>query len=107
MLADTQKRLEYIHSLQETICMNYRKMTEQEVTLEEKVCRHKSENDPTENHIIVVKLSFMHYIGTLRLFYYILVIDFFYTAVHVLLFFVLCLDAAHVGLLYSPLEASR
>lgn len=77
MLADTQKRLEYIHSLQETICLNYRKMTEQEMTLEEKVCRHKSENDPTENHIIVVKLSFMHYIGTLRLFYYILVIDFF------------------------------
>ncbi|XP_035515196.1 dynein heavy chain domain-containing protein 1-like [Morone saxatilis] len=37
MLADIQKRLEYIHSLQDTLCMNYRKMTEQEVTLEEKM----------------------------------------------------------------------
>ncbi|KAM9363159.1 dynein heavy chain domain-containing protein 1 [Symphorus nematophorus] len=37
MLADTQKRLEYIHSLQDTLCMNVRKMTEQEVTLEEKM----------------------------------------------------------------------
>ncbi|XP_041640066.1 dynein heavy chain domain-containing protein 1 [Cheilinus undulatus] len=37
MLADVQKRLEYIHSLQDTLCMNYRKMTEQEVTLEKKV----------------------------------------------------------------------
>lgn len=41
-LSDTQERLEYIHSLQDTICMNYREMTEQEVTLEEKVCRHKT-----------------------------------------------------------------
>ncbi len=46
MLADMHKRLEYIHSLQDTICMDYRKMTEQEVTLEEKVCRHKSEMMP-------------------------------------------------------------
>ncbi|XP_044043043.1 dynein heavy chain domain-containing protein 1 isoform X2 [Siniperca chuatsi] len=37
MLTDKQKCLEYIHSLQNTICMNYRKMTEQEVTLEEKM----------------------------------------------------------------------
>ncbi|XP_071386131.1 dynein heavy chain domain-containing protein 1 [Centroberyx affinis] len=37
MLADTQQRLEYIHSLQDTICINYRKMTEQEVTLEEQM----------------------------------------------------------------------
>lgn len=45
MQADTQKRLEYIHSLQESICMKYRKMTEQEVTFEEKVCRQKQKND--------------------------------------------------------------
>ncbi|XP_037619572.1 dynein heavy chain domain-containing protein 1 isoform X1 [Sebastes umbrosus] len=37
MLADMQKHLEYIHSLQETLCMNYRKMTEQEVALEKKM----------------------------------------------------------------------
>ncbi|XP_031144859.1 dynein heavy chain domain-containing protein 1 [Sander lucioperca] len=37
LLADTQKRLEYIHSLQDIICMNYRKMTEQELTLEQKM----------------------------------------------------------------------
>ncbi|XP_065818747.1 dynein heavy chain domain-containing protein 1-like [Labrus bergylta] len=37
MLADTQKRMEYIHSLQDTVCMNFRKMTDQEVTLEEKM----------------------------------------------------------------------
>ncbi|XP_070683759.1 dynein heavy chain domain-containing protein 1 [Pempheris klunzingeri] len=37
MLAEAQKRLEYIHSLQDTISMNYRNMTEQEVTLEEKI----------------------------------------------------------------------
>ena len=53
MLADTQKRLEYIHSLQDIICMNYRKMTEQELTLEQKVCRHKSENDAIINYIIL------------------------------------------------------
>lgn len=40
LLSDMQKRLEYIHSLQDTICTNYRKMTEQELTLEEKVVRH-------------------------------------------------------------------
>lgn len=53
LLADTQKRLEYIHSLQDIICMNYRKMTEQELTLEQKVCRHKSENDAIINYIIL------------------------------------------------------
>nr|XP_020441880.1 dynein heavy chain domain-containing protein 1-like [Monopterus albus] len=37
MLADMQKQLEYIHSLQNTICINYRKMTEQELALEEKM----------------------------------------------------------------------
>ncbi|XP_034543495.1 dynein heavy chain domain-containing protein 1 [Notolabrus celidotus] len=37
LLADSQKRLEYIHTLQNTLCMNYREMTEQEVTLEQKV----------------------------------------------------------------------
>ncbi|XP_036951826.1 dynein heavy chain domain-containing protein 1-like isoform X4 [Acanthopagrus latus] len=37
MFADVQKRLEYIDSLQDTICSNYRKMTEQEVTLKEKM----------------------------------------------------------------------
>ncbi|XP_045902961.1 dynein heavy chain domain-containing protein 1 isoform X2 [Micropterus dolomieu] len=37
ILADTQKRMEYIHSLQDTICMNYRKMTQQEETLEDKM----------------------------------------------------------------------
>lgn len=42
--ADMQKRLEYVHSLQNTVRMNYRQMTEQELTLEEKVCRHKSVN---------------------------------------------------------------
>ncbi|KAK1886371.1 Dynein heavy chain domain containing protein 1 [Dissostichus eleginoides] len=31
-----QRRLEYIHSLQETLCKNYRKMTEQEETVKEK-----------------------------------------------------------------------
>ncbi|XP_069545473.1 dynein heavy chain domain-containing protein 1 [Brachyistius frenatus] len=36
-LADTQKRLEYILSLRDTICINYRKMTEDELTLEEKM----------------------------------------------------------------------
>ncbi|KAM3865290.1 LOW QUALITY PROTEIN: dynein heavy chain domain-containing protein 1-like [Diretmus argenteus] len=38
-----QQRLEYIRSLQDSICKNYRMMTEQEVTLEEQVCRPKSE----------------------------------------------------------------
>ncbi|XP_070834922.1 dynein heavy chain domain-containing protein 1 [Chaetodon trifascialis] len=36
-LADTQKRLEYIQSLQDALCMYYGKMSEQEVTLEEKM----------------------------------------------------------------------
>ncbi|KAK5608280.1 hypothetical protein CRENBAI_001570 [Crenichthys baileyi] len=36
-LADMQSHLEYIHSLRDTICMSYRKMTEQELTLEEKM----------------------------------------------------------------------
>ncbi|KAM4750013.1 dynein heavy chain domain-containing protein 1 [Anableps anableps] len=37
MLADIQSRLEYILSLRDTICVVYRKMTEQELTLEEKM----------------------------------------------------------------------
>ncbi|XP_018537954.1 dynein heavy chain domain-containing protein 1 [Lates calcarifer] len=37
MLADMQERLEYIHSLQNTVCMNYREMTEQELTLKDKM----------------------------------------------------------------------
>ncbi|XP_040002556.1 dynein heavy chain domain-containing protein 1 isoform X2 [Xiphias gladius] len=37
MLADMQKRMEYIHSLRNTICMNHRKMTEQEQSLEKKM----------------------------------------------------------------------
>ncbi|XP_069387019.1 dynein heavy chain domain-containing protein 1 isoform X2 [Paralichthys olivaceus] len=36
-MSDTQKQLEYIHSLQDTIGRNYRAMTEQELTLEEKM----------------------------------------------------------------------
>ncbi|XP_014328750.1 dynein heavy chain domain-containing protein 1-like [Xiphophorus maculatus] len=39
MLADMQRRLEYILSLRDTICMIYRKMTEEELALEEKVMR--------------------------------------------------------------------
>lgn len=39
MLADIQRRVKYIHSLQETLCKNYREMTKEEVTLEEKVQR--------------------------------------------------------------------
>lgn len=60
MFADVQKRLEYIHSLQDTICSNYRKMTEQEVTLKEKVSMDKRENDAIINHSIV-QLRFLHY----------------------------------------------
>lgn len=37
MSADTQGRVKYIHSLQEILCKNYRKMTEEEIILEEKV----------------------------------------------------------------------
>ncbi|XP_071359544.1 dynein heavy chain domain-containing protein 1 isoform X2 [Trachinotus anak] len=37
MLADTQKRLEYVHSLQNTVCMNYRQMNEGELILEKKM----------------------------------------------------------------------
>lgn len=40
MFADMQKRLEYIQSLEDTVCMNYRTMTEQEVSLREKVCMY-------------------------------------------------------------------
>ncbi|XP_047222617.1 dynein heavy chain domain-containing protein 1 isoform X3 [Girardinichthys multiradiatus] len=36
-LADMQSHLEYTLSLRDTICMSYRKMTEQELTLEEKM----------------------------------------------------------------------
>lgn len=37
VLPDKQTYLEYIQSLQNTICMNYRNMTEAELTVEEKV----------------------------------------------------------------------
>nr|XP_012771268.1 dynein heavy chain domain-containing protein 1 [Maylandia zebra] len=37
VLPDKQKHLEYIQSLQNTICMNYRNMTEAELTVEEKM----------------------------------------------------------------------
>ncbi|XP_072240771.1 dynein heavy chain domain-containing protein 1 [Leuresthes tenuis] len=37
VLADMQKRLAYSLSLHDTICTNYRRMTEQELTLEEKM----------------------------------------------------------------------
>ncbi|XP_026027585.1 dynein heavy chain domain-containing protein 1 isoform X2 [Astatotilapia calliptera] len=37
VLPDKQKYLEYIQSLQNTICMNYRNMTEAELTVEEKM----------------------------------------------------------------------
>uniref|UniRef100_A0AAQ5XW98 AAA+ ATPase domain-containing protein n=1 Tax=Amphiprion ocellaris TaxID=80972 RepID=A0AAQ5XW98_AMPOC len=37
VLADIQKRMEYIHSLHSTVCMNYRKLTVQELSLEEKM----------------------------------------------------------------------
>lgn len=38
MLDNLEKQMKYIHSLQNIICTNYRKMTEQEKTLEKKVC---------------------------------------------------------------------
>ncbi|KAM7009685.1 LOW QUALITY PROTEIN: dynein heavy chain domain-containing protein 1 [Tautogolabrus adspersus] len=65
MLADTQKRLEYIHSLQDTVCMNFRKMTEQEVTLKEKqadsiVCNQL----PTMSHALDTMFSFL--VGDLK-----------------------------------------
>lgn len=37
MLADIQRRVEYIHSLQETLDNNYREMTKEEMASEEKV----------------------------------------------------------------------
>ncbi|XP_040891858.1 dynein heavy chain domain-containing protein 1 [Toxotes jaculatrix] len=37
MLTEMQEQLEYIHSLQHTVCMNFRKLTVQELTLEEKM----------------------------------------------------------------------
>lgn len=61
MFANVQERVEYILSLQDTICSNYRKMTEQEVTLKEKVSMDKRENYAIINHIILVQLRFMHY----------------------------------------------
>lgn len=61
MFADVQKRVEYIRSLQDTICSNYRKMTEQEVTLKEKVSMDERENYAIINHIILVQLRFLHY----------------------------------------------
>lgn len=57
MVADIQKRLEYIHSLQETVCMNYRKMTEEEVILEEKVCRCKVKITQLIAHDSMINLS--------------------------------------------------
>lgn len=61
MFADVQERVEYILSLQDTICSNYRKMTEQEVTLKEKVSMDERENYAIINHIILVQLRFLHY----------------------------------------------
>lgn len=61
MFANVQERVEYILSLQDTICSNYRKMTEQEVTLKEKVSMDKRENYAIINHIILVQLRFLHY----------------------------------------------
>lgn len=61
MFADVQERVEYILSLQDTICSNYRKMTELEVTLKEKVSMDKRENYAIINHIILVQLRFLHY----------------------------------------------
>ena len=58
MFANVQKRLEYSHSLQDTICSNYRKMTEQEVTLKEKVCMDKSDNEAIINNIILYNSDF-------------------------------------------------
>lgn len=75
MLSDMQKRLEYIHSLQD-IRMNYKTMTEQEQILEEKVCLHKSENDLMNYHIQVVPLHFMHNFGSLQQFDHIWVMDY-------------------------------
>lgn len=37
MLADSQKRFEYIQSLQDTVCMNYRDLSEHEVAVKVKV----------------------------------------------------------------------
>lgn len=37
MLADSQKHFEYIQSLQDTVCMNYRKLSEHEVAAKVKV----------------------------------------------------------------------
>lgn len=61
MFADVQERVEYILSLQDTICSNYRKMTELEVTLKEKVSMDERENYAIINHIILVQLRFLHY----------------------------------------------
>lgn len=44
VLPDKQKHLEYIQSLQNTICMNYRNMTEAELTVEEKVWKQMQRN---------------------------------------------------------------
>lgn len=75
MLTDMQGCLEYIHPLQETIYMSYRKMTEQGVILEEKVCRHNRENDPTHNYIEVVKIE--HYTTIYVLLVFLLFVVFF------------------------------
>ncbi len=42
MLSDMQKRLEYVQSLQDTVCSNYRKMTEDEMSMKDKVCMLKN-----------------------------------------------------------------
>lgn len=89
MVADIEKRLEYIHSLQETVCMNYRKMTEEEVILEEKVCRCK------------VKMTQLIAQGSMINLGNHLVLKF------MCLCAVLHVDAELVGLLYSTLEGSR
>lgn len=68
MLADMQERLEYIHSLQNTVCMNYREMTEQELTLKDKVCRDKSESYVINNHISRLSYGFFYTAVTMLLF---------------------------------------
>ena len=87
-LADTQKRVEYIHSLRDMICMNFREMTEQEVTLEEKVCSHNTKKScATHFHAISEHFSISSYMFAFVCVPYV--------------------DAGHVGFRHSHLEAGR
>lgn len=56
IFADTQKRLEYVHSSRKLFAC---KMTAEEVTLEEEVCRHRSGRGATTHLFIVTQLSVM------------------------------------------------